>query len=358
MQHRWTHQLVAYALVLALVGVQGLLAATTGGPVYINSAGVLTPPVPASAISNTPAGTIAATTVQAAVDELDGDIGAKAATTDPRFPTADEKAAMAGSHGTPSDTNRYLTQEGIDQPDGLAGLDGAGALNEPDTRLAEVIKFVTVEPGAGDCDFATQEIRFTDTGGEVYGFICTAVGGNPQRIDEYGDSPVQFVTQGTTVVMDGPTSVTLTGANGITTSGDNTTKTITITGTKPSHHLAFGCSDNDSATTAVYLRAGDNLTSCATSDTTQGQNFHTSRRTGSLKNLVCRSHTTATLCTNGATSVAYTADQRVSIKADQDTDSNVFTARLEQADTALTCTIAHSSADDNATLYCSVEVEY
>lgn len=71
MQHRWSHQLVAYALVLALVGVQGLLAATTGGPVYINSAGVLTPPVPATAISVVPAGTIDSTNVGAALNELD-----------------------------------------------------------------------------------------------------------------------------------------------------------------------------------------------------------------------------------------------------------------------------------------------
>ncbi len=37
-----------------------------------------------------------------------------AAGTDSRFPTTDEKAALAGTHGTPSTSNRYVTQDIID----------------------------------------------------------------------------------------------------------------------------------------------------------------------------------------------------------------------------------------------------
>jgi hypothetical protein len=141
--------------------------------------------------------------------------------------------SVAISHGQV----QYVPPEGgsadvsgiVDQPGGVAGIDDSGALNDPDARLSEAVKFVTAEPGAGDCDFATQEIRYTAPGGQLYGYICNAVGGNPQRIDEYGDSPVEFATQGTTVVMSGPTSVTLTGTNGISTAGNNTTKTLTVT---------------------------------------------------------------------------------------------------------------------------------
>jgi hypothetical protein len=61
----------------------------------------------ASEVTNVAAGTIAATDVQAAINELDTE---KAASTDARFPTTDEKGALAGT-GAPSGGNLFVTAD-------------------------------------------------------------------------------------------------------------------------------------------------------------------------------------------------------------------------------------------------------
>lgn len=46
-----------------------------------------------------------------AIGNVQTEINAKAPSNDSRFPTTQEKAALAGSAGAPSNTNRYITQE-------------------------------------------------------------------------------------------------------------------------------------------------------------------------------------------------------------------------------------------------------
>ena len=97
----------------------------------------------AGQVDNTPAGSIAATDVQGAIDELDSE---KAATGDSRFPTTDEKGALAGT-GTPSGSNLYVTADTLAaKTHTLSDItdSGTAAALDEGNAIGEVVEVVDV----------------------------------------------------------------------------------------------------------------------------------------------------------------------------------------------------------------------
>ncbi len=131
--------------------------------------------------------------VAAAVLSLQGEIDSDIAThtaiadahhTNANDPTADQKNALTGSHGTPSASNLYLTEDGIGVANGVAELDSGGKV--PVAQLPDSVVGAVEYQGTWDADTNTPTL--TTTPPEKGWYYKVSVAGTFETVDyEVGD---------------------------------------------------------------------------------------------------------------------------------------------------------------------------
>lgn len=99
-------------------------------------------------------------------------------------PTADQKAALSGSHGTPSASNAYLTEDGLGVANGIAELDSGGKV--PIAQLPDSVVGAVEYQGTWDANTNTPTLTTTPSEKGLY--YKVSVAGTFDSIDyEVGD---------------------------------------------------------------------------------------------------------------------------------------------------------------------------
>jgi hypothetical protein len=121
--------------------------------------------------------------------EIDSDIATHTAIADAHHtnandPTTDQKNALTGSHGTPSASNLYLTEDGIGVANGVAELDSGGKV--PVAQLPDYVVGAVKYQGTWDADTNTPTL--TTTPPEKGWYYKVSVAGTFETVDyEVGD---------------------------------------------------------------------------------------------------------------------------------------------------------------------------
>jgi hypothetical protein len=246
-------------------------------------------------------------------------------------------------------------------PGGASGdiLDDDGELLNPEIVTKSFILRGAGAPSAGSCPHDRAFYSDTTSLGDTY--ICYANGGNWSLIGANDDTVASLIPKtGSTLVATGPTNFTLTGGACVDTNGSGSTMTTTLAcgsdargdllrrgasayervalgatrstltsngtdavwGTAKVLRLEFGCNDDGTTTTgSYYMRNLNRSAVCSADDSASGGGFAVSTRTGVIQRLYCVNQT------------APGASQTV-----------VYTVRIEEVNTALTCTMSGASA--------------
>ncbi len=109
--------------------------------------------------------------------EIDSDIATHTAIADAHHtnandPTSDQKAALTGSHGTPSASNKYLTEDGLGVASGIAELDSGGKV--PIAQIPDSVVGAVEYQGTWDANTNTPTLTTTPSEKGLYYKVSVA----------------------------------------------------------------------------------------------------------------------------------------------------------------------------------------